>query len=109
MQIARDIREPRVAGNGIRPVPTREGWELETGWQMEARCRGADANLFFTPNHLEKKEEREEREAMAKGLCAECPVRAQCFDFALATREPHGIWGGLNELERRALLTKRAG
>ncbi|MBI4728650.1 MAG: WhiB family transcriptional regulator [Acidobacteria bacterium] len=76
---------------------------------MKARCRGADPNLFFAPNHAEKKEEREEREATAKGLCGECPARGACLDFALATREPHGVWGGLTEIERRAILAKRAG
>jgi WhiB family redox-sensing transcriptional regulator len=35
-------------------------------------------------------------------------VRYPCLDFALEIREPHGIWGGLNESERRALL-ERAG
>ena len=40
----------------------------------------------------------------AKSICATCPVRTPCLDFALEIREPHGIWGGLNESERRALL-----
>jgi WhiB family redox-sensing transcriptional regulator len=36
-------------------------------------------------------------------------VRRECLDFALSTREPHGIWGGLNEIERRAVLARRVG
>lgn len=98
-----------TAPGAVRSVPMRESWEIGSGWQLQARCRGADANLFFAPNHLERKDEREEREGRAKAICAECPVRRQCLEFALATREPHGIWGGLNEVERRAVLAKRAG
>ena len=43
------------------------------------------------------------RERQAKAVCATCPVHKECLDFALRIREPHGIWGGLNEIERRAI------
>jgi WhiB family redox-sensing transcriptional regulator len=77
------------------------------GWQLEAACRGADATLFFAPNYFEKREEKDAREAKAKVLCRACPVREPCLEYALRTRDPHGIWGGLNELERRRLLRAR--
>jgi WhiB family transcriptional regulator, redox-sensing transcriptional regulator len=93
-----------VAANVSRPI-----WDEDVSWQSKAMCRGADANLFFSPHHMEKKEERETREAQAKSVCARCPVRQQCLDFAMTTREPHGIWGGLNELERRRLQQRAAG
>jgi Transcription factor WhiB len=35
-------------------------------------------------------------------------VRVQCLEYALAVGETHGIWGGLNELERRRLARRRA-
>ena len=44
----------------------------------------------------------------AKAICATCPVRGPCLDYALRIREQHGIWGGLNEVERRALLERAA-
>lgn len=97
-------RRPSVALDVARPV-----WEEDTGWQQDAACRGADANLFFAPPHQETKEERQGRESQAKAICARCPVRRQCLDHALATREPYGVWGGLNEIERRELLQRRAG
>ncbi len=88
-----------------RPVAAaprmRQTWELELNWQSKAGCRGSDANLFFSPTHLETKEERQVREIAAKAICADCAVRRPCLEFALMTREPHGIWGGMNELERR--------
>jgi len=87
----------------------RPSWDQDVNWQSRALCRGADAELFFAPHHMEKKEERTARESQAKAICARCPVREQCLEFALTVREPHGIWGGLNELERRRLLARRAG
>jgi WhiB family redox-sensing transcriptional regulator len=78
------------------------------GWQFDASCRGEDSALFFAPNYFERRDEKEGREARAKAICAGCPVRAECLEYALRTRESHGIWGGLNELERRQLLRQRA-
>ena len=78
-------------------------------WQLHAACRGPASTLFFPPTASERKEEREARETKAKSICSECSVRRACLDYALAIREPHGIWGGLNEHERRELLAARAG
>lgn len=76
-------------------------------WQFRAACRGEDANLFFAPSYFEQREEKERREARAKEICATCPVRADCLEYSLRTREAHGVWGGLNEIERRLLLKER--
>lgn len=81
--------------------------EWAMGWQYRAACRGEDSSDFFAPNYFERKEEKEAREAKAKSLCVRCPVRLECLDYALRAREPHGIWGGLNEVERRALIRER--
>ena len=40
----------------------------------------------------------------AKQICAQCRVRGDCLDFAVRVKEPHGIWGGLTEVERRTLF-----
>jgi WhiB family redox-sensing transcriptional regulator len=37
----------------------------------------------------------------AKAVCKSCPVRRECLQFALATRQSDGIWGGMSERERR--------
>ena len=76
-------------------------------WQDRAACKGPQSRVFFPPSHLERKDEREAREQRAKAICATCPVRIECLDYAIEIREPHGIWGGLNELERKRLLRKR--
>jgi WhiB family redox-sensing transcriptional regulator len=79
-------------------------------WQDKAACKGPQATAaFFPPSHFERKDEKEAREHRAKAICATCPVRPPCLDYALSIREPHGIWGGLNELERKALMGTRAG
>jgi WhiB family redox-sensing transcriptional regulator len=82
-----------------------ESWEY--GWQWQAACRGEDAAFFFAPNHFETKDEKDGRERQAKAICARCPVRIDCLEYAIRTRETHGIWGGLNELERRILMRHR--
>jgi WhiB family redox-sensing transcriptional regulator len=78
-------------------------------WQVKAACRGPQAAAFFPPSHAERKDEKIDREARAKAICAQCRVREDCLEYAVRIREPHGIWGGLNELERKALVDRRAG
>lgn len=75
-------------------------------WQDNAACRGEDTALFFGPAGHERPEEREVRQAKAKEICAQCPVRAACLDYAIETPERDGTWGGLNE-EERALERRR--
>ena len=72
-------------------------------WQAKAACRGPHTSWFFPPSHFERKDDKEARESRAKAICSTCPVKRPCLDYALRIREPHGIWGGLNEVERRAL------
>ena len=82
---------------------------LSTEWQHRGLCRATDSDIFFPPAHFEHKPEREIREAKAKAVCAGCPVRLECLTWALSVREPHGVWGGASEGERKQmLLGKRA-
>jgi len=73
-------------------------------WQLKAACRGPQAAVFFPPPQFERKADRIERERRAKRICADCDVRTDCLEYSLEIKEPHGIWGGLNESERRGLL-----
>lgn len=77
-------------------------------WRGQAECRRTNATVFFPPPHYELKPEKDEREELARSLCRACPVQQACLDYSLSVREMHGIWGGLNELERRRLIRKRA-
>jgi len=74
-------------------------------WRDEALCRDTDPELFFpigtTGQALTQIEQ-------AKSVCAACPVKVECLEFALATNQDSGIWGGLCEEERRAIRRQRA-
>jgi hypothetical protein len=64
-------------------------------WRERAACRGSDLEVFFPG--------RGESAGPARQVCAACPVRQPCLDYAITNRIVHGIWGGLTERERRAL------
>ncbi len=82
---------------------------IDETWQVRASCRGPQAVVFFPPSHFERKEEKVEREQRAKAICATCPVRRACLDYSVRIKEQHGIWGGLNEAERKQLLAHASG
>jgi WhiB family redox-sensing transcriptional regulator len=67
-------------------------------WRELAACRGADLEVFFPG--------RGESAGPARQVCAACPVRQPCLDYAITNRITHGIWGGLTERERRALQSR---
>lgn len=81
------------------PGPVAENWD----WQLAARCRGVPSDVFFHSDN-ERGAARAGRIARAKEVCRSCPVVAECRAHALAVREPYGIWGGLSEEDREALL-----
>ena len=60
------------------------------------------AHLFYAP-FKERIDEKRAREVKAKEICGACAVRLECLNYALQIREQHGVWGGLNEEERRQL------
>jgi len=68
-------------------------------WWSAAACLSADPDLFFP---ISASGRSLERVAEARAICAGCPVQRQCLAFALRTRQPHGIWGGMTEDERDA-------
>ncbi len=81
------------------PSPHAEAWE----WQLMGACRAVGDALFFHPEN-ERGAARGRREAAAKAVCRRCPVLARCRQHALSVREPYGVWGGLSESERDALV-----
>ena len=85
------------------PGPNADVWD----WQLAGSCRGADSSVFFHPDG-ERGRARAQREARAKAICRECPVLAQCRRHALSVGEPYGIWGGMSESERDAILRPRS-
>jgi WhiB family transcriptional regulator, redox-sensing transcriptional regulator len=85
------------------PAPREGDWD----WQLHAACRGLDTSNFYHPEN-ERGPSRARRESQAKAICARCPVIANCRQWALAAREPYGVWGGLSAEERELVLQRRS-
>ena len=69
-------------------------------WAPLAACRDADDDLFFPGNEAEAR--------MAVRICAGCPVREECLEWALEMKIGFGVWGGMTERERRRLQRRSA-
>lgn len=84
-------------------MPTPLPIPLDQEWRQFRRCRNVDPDVFF--NEL--------REAEAKMLCADCPVRSDCLEYALkhetVREENGGIWGGCDFRQRRSIKRRRQG
>lgn len=76
--------------------PSLPGWGEE--WAIHARCSSQDPDALFV---------RGKAQHDAKAICKGCPVVAQCLAEALDNRTEFGVWGGMTERERRALLRRR--
>jgi WhiB family redox-sensing transcriptional regulator len=74
-------------------------------WRKIAACRDTDPELFFPVGTTGA---ALVQIAQAKEVCGICPVQAECLEFALATNQDSGIWGGTSEEERRAIRRRRA-
>lgn len=66
--------------------------DVRPGWWDRAACRGMDPAMFFP--------ERGDAVDAAKAICAQCPVRIECLDYALDHKIRHGVWGGMSERQR---------
>ncbi len=74
-------------------------------WRSLAVCRGTDPDLFFPVGTTGQALVQISR---AKEVCWECPVRVECLDYAIATNQDSGIWGGLDEEQRRGIRRQNA-
>jgi WhiB family transcriptional regulator, redox-sensing transcriptional regulator len=73
-------------------------------WQAQAACQQLPTDLFFPIGHGPR---AQAQTRLAKEVCTNCTVRAQCLDFALAANARYGVFGGLGEDERRELRRRR--
>jgi WhiB family redox-sensing transcriptional regulator len=67
-------------------------------WSAQAECRATDPDALFVQGAAQNR---------AKAVCLGCPVRTECLADALDNRIEFGVWGGMTERERRALLRQR--
>jgi|SRR5579875_3150940 len=75
----------------------RAVWDSD-GWREWAACQEAEPAIFFASGSAP---EAIEATSSAKAMCACCPVAEECLVFAVTTNQDHGVWGGLDEEERR--------
>jgi WhiB family redox-sensing transcriptional regulator len=71
-------------------------------WRLWAACRQTDGELFFSTDG-ERGSTKRRRERAAKAVCAVCPVRDECANYAIGNHERYGVWGGLSEHERELI------
>lgn len=68
-------------------------------WMAEGVCAQTDPDAFFPEKGVPAN--------AAKAVCADCPVREMCLQYALENDERYGIWGGMSEHQRRKLRKGR--
>lgn len=76
----------------------------EMAWIAGARCIGEDPELFFPVGTASGALEQAEQ---AKSICLGCPVRTECLEWSLVTAQDAGVWGGMDEEERREIRRQR--
>jgi WhiB family redox-sensing transcriptional regulator len=74
-------------------------WDVDD-WRPHAACRDTDPDLFFPVGTTGPAIDQIEA---AKAVCCQCEVQPACLEFALATNQESGVWGGTSEEERRKL------
>ena len=75
-----------------------EGAAEPQAWVAASACRNADPDELFVTGAAQNR---------AKAVCMGCPVRTECLSDALDNQVEFGVWGGMTERERRALLRRR--
>lgn len=66
-------------------------------WMDRAACKGVDSDVFFAERGNTQQ---------ARNICSACPVRQECLDYAIDTRQDGGIWGGLGVKARRRFYSE---
>ena len=69
----------------------------DSGWTVRAVCSGADPDALFVTGAAQRD---------AAKICQACPVRLECLADALDNQIEYGVWGGMTERQRRAVLKK---
>ena len=73
----------------------------------QGECRNHEPNTFFYDDGM-KGLRKLERKRAALAICGMCPVRSQCLEYAVLSGEEWGVWGGVDEDERRRLRSRAA-
>lgn len=85
-----------VPGSPVVAVPGVPA-EDATAWKQQAVCANSDPDLLFVTGAAQRDAAR---------LCSGCPVKTECLAEALDNQVEYGVWGGMTERQRRALLKR---
>jgi WhiB family transcriptional regulator, redox-sensing transcriptional regulator len=96
--------DPQPARSTPLPGSVRGATWNDLSWRRDAACATVPTETFF-PIGLTGQADSQTQ--MAKRVCASCPVRDCCLEFALRTNQDHGVWGGHTEEERRTIRRSR--
>jgi WhiB family redox-sensing transcriptional regulator len=77
-------------------LPSLEDLAHRPAWMARAACRGLPLDLFFPVRGVSAA-----TMGRVRAVCAGCSVRSECLDYAAATVETMGVWGGTTDRERR--------
>lgn len=72
---------------------------MSTEWMAEGNCHDESPSVFFPSDGVGVE--------FARRICATCPVKLECLEYALANGIDHGVWGGASERERRRIARRR--
>lgn len=73
--------------------------EFDVDWMKKGRCRDISPSVFFPSDGVGVD--------VARAICADCPVKTPCLEYALENKVDHGVWGGASERERRRIARRR--
>lgn len=71
---------------------------MSTNWMSKGNCADRPPSEFFPSDGVGVDR--------ARKVCATCPVKEVCLEYALVNRIDHGVWGGASERERRRILKR---
>lgn len=60
----------------------------------------AELPFIFFPEDIPSSTTRQQAIELARKMCAQCPIRLECFEYAMNTGQRFGIWGGTLPSER---------
>ena len=78
---------------------TRHNGVVDTSWMGRGKCREVPPDTFFPSDGVGVE--------VARRICADCPVKEPCLEYAMANHIDHGVWGGTSERERRRIARHR--
>ena len=72
---------------------------MDADWMAKGNCREESPSVFFPSDGVGVE--------FARKICATCPVKEPCLEYALGNGIDHGVWGGASERERRRIARRR--